>query len=194
MPEFLNASECAAADGSLSDDMEPGLHLVEPGSICWSEVHVISWSRSKPAFYFRMLVGAVVVNDQMDVQVGRSIRINVSKELEKLLMAMSCFVLSEDLAGGDIKSGEESGCAMTDVIMTDAFNVSQPHGKHWLGSFKCLNLTFLIDAKHHGFIRRIKVEARDITYFLYEEWIRRKLEMFLPVWLQPEGMPNALYS
>jgi len=31
--QFFHASECASADGFLGDDIEPYLHLVQPGSV-----------------------------------------------------------------------------------------------------------------------------------------------------------------
>jgi putative transposase len=34
------------ANGLLGDAVEPDLHLIEPGSIGWSEVYMESWSRA----------------------------------------------------------------------------------------------------------------------------------------------------
>ncbi len=124
----------------------------------------------------------------------RSIGIDVPKKLEELLMAMSCFVLSEDLASGYVERGEESRSTMTNVIMANAFEISQSHGKHWLCSFKGLNLAFFIYAKHHGFVRWIEVKARYIAHFFNKERVSGEFEVFLPMGLQAEGMPNALHS
>src|SRR5260370_15204150 len=56
-----------------------------------------------------------------------------------------------------------------------------------------LNLALFIHAQNYGVFRRIQVQPYNIPYFLYEKWIRRELEMFLPVGLQSKGVPDAVH-
>ena len=41
--QFLHAAERSPANGLLCDAVEPDLHLIEPGGIGRSEVHMESW-------------------------------------------------------------------------------------------------------------------------------------------------------
>ena len=41
-------------------------------------------------------------------------------------------------------------------------------------------------------IRRVQIESDDIAHLLEEEWVRRELEVLLPMGLQTKGVPDAL--
>ena len=64
--ESFHASECSPANGLLGDDIEPDFHLVQPGSIRWREMSLKARMDGQPAFDPRMLMGAIVVDHQMD--------------------------------------------------------------------------------------------------------------------------------
>ncbi|KRP90396.1 hypothetical protein AOQ73_25110 [Bradyrhizobium pachyrhizi] len=85
-----------------------------------------------------MLVGGVVVDDEMDVQLGRHVSFDVTQEGEELLVAMARFALSDDCAVEHVEGGEQGGRAMTLVVVGDALDVAKPHRKHGLGSFESL--------------------------------------------------------
>ncbi|MDA9493664.1 hypothetical protein XI08_32320 [Bradyrhizobium sp. CCBAU 11361] len=114
-------------------------------------------------------MGGVVVDDEMDVQLGRHIRFDVTQEGEELLVTMAGIALSDDCAVEDIEGREQGGPAMTLVVVGNAFDVAESHRKHGLGSFESLNLTLLIDAKHHGLVRRIELEPDHIAQLLDKE-------------------------
>jgi uncharacterized repeat protein (TIGR03803 family) len=59
--QFLHAAKSSAPDGSLGNSVEPDLHLIEPGGVGWSEVHMKARPRRQPALHARMLVGGVIV-------------------------------------------------------------------------------------------------------------------------------------
>src|SRR6202008_2022720 len=65
---FFDAAEGSPTDGLLRDDVEPDFHLVEPGRVGRREVHVVTGACCQPALDARMLVGSVVINDQMHVE------------------------------------------------------------------------------------------------------------------------------
>src|SRR4030042_5801098 len=64
--QVFHASECAPADGLLSDNIEPYLHLVQPGSIGRRKMNLKARMSGQPALNPRMLLGAIVVDHQMD--------------------------------------------------------------------------------------------------------------------------------
>jgi len=63
--QFLHTAERSPANCLLRDAIEPDLHLIEPGGIGRSEVHMESWSHGEPASHSPMLVGGVVIHDDV---------------------------------------------------------------------------------------------------------------------------------
>ena len=90
--------EGAATDGALGDEGEEPFDLVEPGRIGRREMNVPTRAAGEPSSDFGMLVGGVVVDDEMDVELGRHIGLDVAQEGEELLMAMAGFALGDDRA------------------------------------------------------------------------------------------------
>ena len=89
----------------------------------------------EPISDFGVLVGGVVVDDEMDVEPGWHVDLDVTQEGEELLMAMAGFALGDDRAVKHVEGGEQRGCAVALVVVGDAFDVAEPHGKHgWVRS------------------------------------------------------------
>ena len=103
-----------------------------------------------------MFVSSVVIDDEMDVEVVRHTAVDLTQESEELLMTVSRFTAGDDSPGGHIESREQSGRAVTFVIMGDAFDVAEAHGENGLSSLKSLNLGLLIDREHHGVVRGLR--------------------------------------
>ena len=103
--QIFAALKRALADGLLGDEPEPAFHLVEPGRVGWCEVDMVARPCSQPGSDFEVLVGGVIVADQMNLQVGRDVAIYVAEKGRKLLMAMPGFALGDHLAGGRIQRG-----------------------------------------------------------------------------------------
>src|SRR3972149_7389070 len=100
--EVADAAERAAADGPLGDDVEPDLHLVEPGGIGRGVVHMEAWAGGKPASDLRMLMRGIVVDDEMDIECWGHRDVDVAQELQELLVTMPSLALGEDLARNDV--------------------------------------------------------------------------------------------
>jgi hypothetical protein len=132
--------EGAATDGALGDECEEAFDLVEPGGIGGREVNVTTRTAGEPSLDLGMLVGSVVVDDEMDVELGRHIGLDVTQEGEELLVAMAGFALGDDRAVKHVEGGEQSGGAMTLVVVGDALDVAEPHWKHGLSAFEGLDL------------------------------------------------------
>jgi hypothetical protein len=63
-----------------------------------------------------MLVGAVVVDDPVNVEVFGHTGIDVAQEAQKLLMPMAGLALGEDLAIGDVQGRERGRGAVAHVV------------------------------------------------------------------------------
>ena len=78
LDEVGGGVEGAAADGTLGDEGEEAFDLVEPRSIGRREVNVPTPTACEPSSDLGMLVGGVVVDDEMDVELGRHIGLDVA--------------------------------------------------------------------------------------------------------------------
>ena len=108
--DSLGAGEGTSANGLLGNVAEAAFDLVEPGRIGWGELQVVARTPSEPSADFGMFVSGVVVNDEMDVEGVGHIAVDLTQECEELLMTVSGMAMGDDLAGGDIESGQ--GCAI----------------------------------------------------------------------------------
>ena len=126
-------------------------------------MNVPTRTAGKPGPHLGMLVGGIVVDDEMDVEPGRHIGFNVTQEGEELLVTMAGSALSDDRTVEHVEGGEQRGRAMTLVVVGDAFDIAEPHGKYGLGSFEGLDLALLIDAKHHGLVGRIEIKPDHVA-------------------------------
>ncbi len=105
---------------------------VEAGSLC------------EPESYLGMLVGGVVVDDQMDVEMLGHGLLDALEEGKKLLVTMAWLALGEHCSGCDVERGEQRRGAMADVVVGHPFYVTQAHRQHGLGAIEGLDLRLFI--------------------------------------------------
>src|ERR1700680_3588987 len=106
--------------------------MVEPGGIGGREVNVPARTACQPSSDLGMLVGGVVVDDEMGWHVGP----DVTQEGEELLMAMARFALGDDRAVKHVEGGKQRGGAVALIVVGNAFDVAEPHSKRGLGAFE----------------------------------------------------------
>jgi hypothetical protein len=78
------------------------------------------------------------------------------------------------------------------VVVSDAFDVTEAHGEHGLGTFERLDLALFIDTEDKGFVGRIEIEADHVAQLLDEEGIGGELEAAGPVRLQSEELEESV--
>lgn len=61
-------------------------------------------------------MGAVVIHDQVDVQVLGNGLLYLPQEAQELLVPVAGPALGQNLTGGNVQGGEQSGGAVTDVV------------------------------------------------------------------------------
>ncbi len=83
------AAMTAPAKLLVGEDGEPALHLVDPRRVGGREVQVEAWVAQQPAMDERRLVSAVIVQDEVHVQVGWHLRMDAVQELAELGRAMA---------------------------------------------------------------------------------------------------------
>ena len=154
---------------------------------------VVARAFSEPGSDLRIFVGGIVIGDEMDVERLGDVGIDMVEEGKEVLVTMALFALGQDLAGSDIKGGEQGGGAVADVIVGDPFDIPQAHGQHGLGAVEGLDLGFLVHAQHDGVVGRVEIKPHDIAHFFDEEGVVRELEVTLAVGLDAEQVEPPLH-
>jgi hypothetical protein len=70
--QIAHAAERVAPYGLVGDEREPAFYLIKPALIGGREMDVEAPMADKPSLDPRMLVSRVVVDDQMDLEIGRN--------------------------------------------------------------------------------------------------------------------------
>ena len=87
--EFGDAVEDAASDRFVGQLAEPAFDEVEPGARGRDEVEVETRVLLQPGVDVVVFVGAVVVDDQVQLAVAGELAVEVAQELEELLVAVT---------------------------------------------------------------------------------------------------------
>jgi hypothetical protein len=138
----------------------------------------------------RGLVRAVVVADQVHVQAGRDVLVDLLEELQELLVAVPAVQFADHGAVGDVEGGEQAGHAVAGVVVSTALGHPGHHGQHRLGPVQGLDLRLLVDAEHDRLLRRVVAKADDVDDLLHEQRVRRQLEAVDEMGLEVEPAPD----
>jgi hypothetical protein len=87
------------------------------------------WGR-QPFGDRRGFVGDVVVADQVDVEVGGDLVVQLGQELLEFGGAVVAVDGSGDLAGGRVKRGEQGGDAVAHIVVAAALRHAGHHRQH----------------------------------------------------------------
>src|SRR5215813_4125128 len=87
--QFSDAAENAPANPLVCKFSKPTLHQVEPRTVSGSEVEMKARPFSEPVSDQSCLVGAVIIQDDMDVQRGGHLRFDQIEKLAKLQGTMA---------------------------------------------------------------------------------------------------------
>ena len=146
----------------------------------------------QPGLHLGVLVGGVVIDDQVESEPFRRLPIELLEEAEELVVAVAVVTLAHDFTGSDVEGSEERRRAMALVIMGHRPRPALLHGQPGLGTVKGLNLTLLIDAEDDRLLWRVEVEPGDILQLRREVRITGELKRLLAVWLEAVLLPDAL--
>ncbi len=182
-----------AATNTLGGNLpEPTLHEVQPGTGSGGKVQLESGMPLDPGFHPRMLVGAVIVHDQMEIEPRWRLSIDLLQETDKLLMSMAGPTVSDHLAVQQVEGCEPGGSAVALVIVSEGAATALLEGQARLGAVKSLDLTLLIHAQHQRLVRRIEIEPDDVGQLLDQVLVAAELEGLEPRWFKAVLLPDAL--
>ena len=175
----------------VGEQCEPAFDLIEPGGAGRGEMEVIARAAGEPRFDGRGLVGGVIIEHEMDVEIGRHGLLDLAEELAEFDRTVTLVAAADDLAGSNVQSGEQRGRAVTLVVMTTPLDLTGAHRQQRLGSVECLDLRFLVDAQHQGSVGWVEVEPDNVAHLIDEQRVRGQLEGLDAMRLQAEGTPDA---
>src|SRR5512139_1459896 len=111
---ILERTSTDAFDGKLS---EPTLDQVHPRTGCWNKVQMEPWMPFEPRLYAGMLVGAVIVYDQMQIESGWDLSVYSLEKTDEFLMPMVGHAVADHLAIEHTEGCKESGRTVAFVIV-----------------------------------------------------------------------------
>jgi len=117
--EFFHAAEASPSDLLAGNFGKPAFHLIEPGAAGGGEVEMkpATLLGLQPALNRRVLMSALVVQDQVDFQIGGHRLLQLAEEDDKLAASMPGQALTDDLAGGDVECGKQGGGVVPDIVV-----------------------------------------------------------------------------
>src|SRR6266702_3448309 len=136
-----------------------------------------AWPLGQPVADHQGLMGAVVVQDQMNVQRCGHGLLDGVEEVAELAGAMPLLGLADDPAGPGVERGEQTGGAVTFVVMGAAFDLSGTHGQQRCGAVERLDLALLVHAEHQRAVRRSEVQAYDVADLFDEQRIAAEVRL-----------------
>ena len=140
-----------------------------------------------------VLVGCVVVQDDMNGLARRDVALERVEEADELLMPVTLHVPSRHRAVEDVERSEECGRAVALVVVCHGRAASLLQRQAGLGSVERLDLRLLIDAEHHGVRGWCDIEADDVVKLLGEGRVVGELERAPAMRCEAMGLPNILH-
>src|SRR5437867_9067284 len=104
-----DAGEGSATNALASDLRKPAFHEIQPRSAGRCEMQVVPRMVIEPLLDLRVRMGAVVVEDQMDLAPTRRRLFNALKELEEFAVPMPRQAASDHGAIEDVERGKQRG-------------------------------------------------------------------------------------
>jgi len=85
LDQFRHVAEGTAADGALGYQAEPALHLVKPTGVGRGVMNLVAGMADQPGFDLGMFMRAVVVGNQMHLELGGKVLVQVVQKAQELL-------------------------------------------------------------------------------------------------------------
>src|ERR1039457_5008693 len=115
--QFVDAFEDAAADALSGDLGKEPLDHVEPRAGSGREVQMKARMPFEPALYRGGLVGGIIVDDEMQVEMGQRAFVDGLEEAEELAMPVARHAFAHDGAVEHVESREQGRGTVALVVM-----------------------------------------------------------------------------
>src|SRR6202040_2088051 len=140
--QFVDALEDAAADAFSGDLGKEALDHVEPRAGRRREVQMKARMPLEPALYRGGLVGGIIIDDQMQVEIGQRPLVDGLEKAEELAMPVAGHAFADDGAVEHVERREQGRGAVALVVMRHrpaaAFFIGRPgwvRSRAWIWLF-----------------------------------------------------------
>jgi len=151
--EFGHVWEHAAFDRVVAQVAEESLDHVQPGSAGRREVHMEPRVPLEPGLDLRVLVSGVVVDDQMQIELGRGFAFDLAQELQPLLVPMPRQALADHGTVQRIEGRKQRGRSVALVVMRERLRAAPLQRQPRLGAIERLDLALLVAAQDRAHAR-----------------------------------------
>ena len=189
-----DAAKAARADDFAGNLAKEALDQVEPGRGGWGQVQMEAGMTLEPGDDLGMFVSGVVVADDMNIQLGGDLALDLAQEGQPLLMAMTSGGMSKDLAREIVEGGKQGDRSVTIVIVGLGADMTLVQGETGLTALEGLTLTLLIATEHQRTIGRMEIEANHIPELLFKGQILGKFEAFESMRSDRVSRPQTLHA
>jgi hypothetical protein len=131
---------------------------------------------SNPGVNARLLEGPIIIHDQVQVQLGRGLSVDLLEKANKLLMPLLRHAVPDDRTIEGTMNREQRSGAVTPVIVRHGAAVAGAQGITRSGPVEGLNLALLIHKQHQRLIGRVQLKTDDIVELFYEPRVAVHLE------------------
>lgn len=143
--QFGDACETASAKALVGQVPKPSFHEVQPRAGRWNEMQMETGVATEPGFDSWMFVGAIIVHDQMEVELVWCLRVDFLEEPDELLMPMTRHAVANNLSVEHAQCGKQCRGTIAFVIVGHGSATALLQGKAWLGAVQRLNLALFVD-------------------------------------------------
>ena len=106
----------------------------------------------EPALHRRRLVGGVIVEDQVEVELRRGRLVDPPQEADELDSTVLEHALADDFALQDLQGGEQTGGTVALVIVGHRAQTPLLQGQSGLRAIQGLDLGLLVHAQHESLV------------------------------------------
>ena len=191
--QFGDAQEGATSDALLSQLAEPSLDEIQPGGTGGDKVQLEPGMPGQPLLDLGLLVGPIVVNDEMEVQVFGKVPVQPSKKAQEFLVSVPGHTLTDHPSIQQVQRCEQGSSSKPLVVVGHGPTAPLLHGQAGLCALEGLDLAFLVHTQDQGLVGRIEVQPHHIGEFLGESLVLGEFEPLYPVGLEPVSLPDALH-
>src|SRR5215813_12305141 len=100
--------------------------------------------RRQPVAHCRMLVGSIVVDDEVDIKIVRHTGLDMLQKAEEFLVPVARATLGEHAAVGDVEGGEQGCRAVSHVVVGDPLDIAHTQWHYRLAEFESLSLPLVL--------------------------------------------------
>jgi hypothetical protein len=124
----------------------------------WNKVQMPASSGLQPMGHLSSLVRGVIVQDEVNIEIGRNFALDLAQKAHKFPASMPGFNRCDDPTGCYIQSGKERSGGMPIIVMAPTLRAARAHRQDRLAALQDLNLALLIHTEHQRIVGWVHVK------------------------------------